>query len=129
MPMTDLTNNILDLHLSQAEALLKRYASLLQSINPDEQLRHAYIFDYAIKFINANYFVINKIWKSWLIVVVKNFYPKITTESDVENIINDFLIYHNDFYENYCNELICNDNEERDYMFVYSFLNYKKTAV
>ena len=126
--MTDLTNKILELKVVDADALLKKYTTILESINPEERLTHAYVFDYAISIINTHYAVINKIWRAWIILVVKNLIPTFYSDYDIEKCINEFLIFHNNNYQNYLNETISHDEIDRDMGFVNMFIKTKKTV-
>jgi len=119
--MIDLTNR----NSNEINALVNKYASLLEFVKPDEQANHAYIFDYAIKYLNTNFGIINKIWKSWIIVVVKKSISNINSEPDIETLIKDFIVYHNNNYEAYREDIVGVDEIDRDCGFIHMFINEK----
>jgi hypothetical protein len=121
MHMIDLTNKSIE----DINALVVKYISLLESIKPEEHAVHAYIIDYAIKYLNTYFGVINKIWKSWIVVVVKKSISELNSESDIEILIKDFIVYHNNNYEAYRENIVGVDEIDRDCDFINIFLNEK----
>jgi len=119
--MIDLTNR----NSNEINALVTKYNSLLELVKPEEQTNFAYIIDYAIKYLNTNFNIISKTWKSWIIVVVKKSILTINSELDIETLIKDFIVYHNNNYEVYCEDIVGVDEIDRDCNFIYMFINEK----
>lgn len=129
--MTDLTNNIDKLFKDKPEyiqKLINEYKSVLEGTLPKENIPYlAYIYHVSIKFINSLHSDLSKDWKAWSVVVIKNLFldNKILKETDIPNIIEDFLGYHKQEYENYCNDIIAATEYDRDYGFVLKYINKK----
>jgi hypothetical protein len=121
---------MIDLTIEPEEinALIVKYASLLEYVKPEEQAYHTYVIDYAIKYLNSNFAAINKVWKSWIILVVVKSIRKFNIESDIDAVINDFIIYHNNNYKSYIEDMI-SDDIDRDCGFIYHYINEKNRKI
>lgn len=117
--MIDLTNS------NEINALIIKYTPLLELVKPEEKANHAYIFDYAIKYLVTNFNIINKIWKSWIILLVKKSITSINSESDIDTLIKDFIVYHNNNYKAYCENIVSVDEYDRDCGFINMFIDEK----
>jgi len=119
--MIDLTNKTID----EINALIIKYAKILELLNPQEQPYFAYIIDIAIKHIDEKYDSLNKNWKTSIIFILKKLSNKINNESDIKMIVDEFIKYYNNEYAGYCEEMICIDEVDREFNFVYKFIKEK----
>ena len=121
--MIDLTNKMINQHL-----LLQKFLPILENIkNKEVHLQLSYIFNVAITYINKNYTEIEQDWKSWCTVAIKDIFLKdslkINNEKDIENLIDAFMLYYNEKYKTYLNNVAIYVNEYfRDYPFVSTFV-------
>jgi hypothetical protein len=127
--MTNLTQNVLNLDVKDLQVLTTKYAPVLELIKEKEKIPHlAYIFEYAINYINSNHNNLTKDWKTFTTIVIKNQFlnEKIQSESDIEDIINDFVLYWKTEYQNYIEDLALFDNEiDRDLGFCNKYISQK----
>ena len=119
--MIDLTNKTID----EINALIQKYASALELVRPPDQPYMAYIIHVAHTYLEAQYKDINKDWKSWAIVVLKNLCRKINNDVEIQKIIDEFIVYQRTEYEAYNVDLIWYNEIDRDWGFVHRFINKK----
>jgi hypothetical protein len=115
--MIDLTNRSVD----EINALIQKYASVLELIKPQYQPFMAVILDIAIPYVKENYPDLPLDWKSWSIVVLKHKYfkGKVHKETDIPKIITEFIQQYKDNYAEYIQQLGISASEfDRDYGFV-----------
>ena len=119
--MIDLTNKNVD----EINALIQKYASVLELLKPQYQPYMAFIIDTGVKYIQENYPTLELDWKAWSIVVLKNKYfkGKIHNESDIPKIIAEFIQHFKDNYAEYIQQLGMSATEfDRDYGFVCRYM-------
>jgi hypothetical protein len=56
---------------------------------------------------------------------VKKSISNINSESDIETLIKDFIVYHNNNYEAYREDIVGVDEIDRDCGFINKYLNEK----
>lgn len=124
MHMIDLINKNINPHL-----LLQKFMPVLESlIQKETHLQLSYIFNVAVEYIKKNYPDIEQDWKAWCTVAIKDIFLKdslkINNEKDIENIIDAFMLYYNEKYSDYLNNVASYVTEYfRDYPFVSTFVN------
>jgi hypothetical protein len=122
MHMIDLTSENVD----KINGLIQKYAFVLELISDQEQIPYlAYIIDTAINYIKKTHNDLNIDWKSWCVILVKEQFlnQKIKSESDIEEIINDFIEYWKKEYKKYCDNIaISSSDYDRDRGFVYEYI-------
>jgi hypothetical protein len=127
--MTDLTSNVLNLEIKDLQILLAKYSPIIELIKEKDKIPHlVYIFEYTINYINSKHNTLTKDWKTFTTIVVKNQFlnKKIQSESDIENTIDDFVLYWNAEYQNYIDDLALFDNEiDRDLGFCNKYISQK----
>lgn len=122
--MIDLTNKTVD----EINATIQKYSSVLELFVKSRQEYIpilAYVFDMSVNYINKHHENLTADWKIWTVIVVKKYFfqNKIKTETDIGDVINDFIKYFEDEYQNYCDGLGIYENEyHRDYGFVKTYL-------
>jgi hypothetical protein len=119
--MIDLTNKTVD----EINELIKKYASALELIKPQFQPYLALIIDIGVKHIKEKYQDLPLDWKAWSIVYLKNKYFKgrIHKETDISDLIDDFIKHYKNDYVEYINNLGTFTNEyERDRGFIHKYL-------
>jgi hypothetical protein len=119
--MIDLTNK----NVEEVNALIQKYASVLELIKPQYQPFLAVILDIAVSYIKENHNDLPLDWKAWSIVVLKNKYfsGKVHKESDIPVIIADFIKHFKDNYADYIQQLGMSATEfDRDYGFVCRYM-------
>jgi len=119
--MVDLTNKTID----EINALIQKYASALELLKPQYQPYMAYIIHAAYTHLETQYKDLNKDWKSWTIVVLKNLYHKINNDTDIQKTIDEFVVYYKSEYDKYIKDLIWHNEIDRDWGFVHAFINKK----
>lgn len=119
--MIDLTNK------SETDGNIQKFANILeiyQKYNRSDISTLANIFDISIKYVNENHISLSTNWKIWTIFVVIQMYfsNKINVESDINNIVNDFVNYQKIKYINYSNNysIIASEYDlDRDFVYAY----------
>lgn len=119
--MIDLTNKTVD----EVNALILKYAQALEIIRPPDQPYMAYIIHVACTYLEEKYKELNKDWKAWSVVVLKNLCRKINNDNDVKKIIDEFVGYYVLEYQKYIDDLIWHNEFERDWGFVHGFVHKK----
>lgn len=122
MHMIDLTNRSVD----EVNGLIQKYVSVLQLIRPIRHIPYlAVIIDIGIKYIKEKYYDLEPDWKSWSIVYIKNKYMKgkINKESDIPELIDEFIKHYKNEYSDYIQHIGMSASEfDRDYGFVCKFI-------
>jgi len=77
--------------------------------------------------LKTNYAPITIEWKTWMMVILKDLYFKkvLQSEADIPKSINDFILFHNQNYENYVKEIVSVSEFDRDKEFVHRYINKK----
>jgi hypothetical protein len=119
--MIDLTNKNVD----EINALILKYAPVLESIQPEIQPHIAYIINVAYNYIQEKYKDLHKDWKSWIIVILKNQFNKINDDKDILKNIDKFINYYHSNYQKYCEDIVSVSEFDRDHGFVFNYLNKK----
>lgn len=123
--MIDLTNKNAD----KINELIEKYKPLLELIEERKQIPYlAYIFDIGITYVREKYKNINVDWQQWSIVCLKDcqLNGKIEEEADIYKIVDDFIIYCQNDYETYLNNIgIYSNVYYRDLGFVQAFIMKK----
>jgi hypothetical protein len=119
--MIDLTNKNID----EINALIQKYASVLELIKPETQPYLAYIIEIAYNYLQEKYKDLHKNWKSWIIVILKNQFDDINNDKDILKNIDKFINYYNSDYQKYCEDVISVSEFDRDHGFVHNYLNKK----
>lgn len=115
--MIDLINKSVD----EINALIQKYASVLELIKPQYQPHMAVIIDWGISHINNMHNNLSVEWKAWTMVYLKRkfFKNEIHNESDVIASIDVFIKYYHDNYVNYIHQLgMIGDDFDKNYSFV-----------
>lgn len=115
--MIDLTSKTID----EINAHIQKYAQALELIKQPDQPYMAYIIHVAVTYLKSQHNDLNKDWKSWTVVALKNSYRKINNDADILKIIDQFIEYYKTNYEKYIKDLIWHDEIERDWGFVRLF--------
>lgn len=129
--MIDLTNKIDKIikdDINSIQTLVNKYSSVLQETKIEKNIPYlAYIIDMCINHINNNHKDLSKDWKVWSVIVVKRLFlaGKIKKETDVINIINDFIGFYKQEYENYCEDIIAATEFDRDNGFIFRYIEIK----
>jgi hypothetical protein len=122
--MTDLTNRTVE----EVNGLIQKYNQLLEVSGVktviDAQIL-VIIIDIAVNHIEEKYKTLNKDWKAWTVVVLKNLQKKISNVDDVRKIIDEFVGYYALEYQKYVDDLVWHNEYDRDWGFVHRFI-YKK---
>jgi hypothetical protein len=119
--MIDLTNRSVE----DVNALIQKYASVLELIKPQHQPSMAVILEVGINHVKENYPMLELDWKVWSIVLLKNKYLSghLKKESDIPKTIADFVQHIKDNYADYIQQLGMFTNEfDRDYAFLCRYM-------
>ncbi len=125
--MIDLTNRSVE----GVNELIQKYAPILKlsrTKSKEEIPILAVIYDISIKYIKDWHNNLTVDWKSWCVLVIKEQFhnKKIQSESDIIQVINDFVNTWKENYKIYCNSLGTYASEyDRDRGFVYKYLTEK----
>lgn len=129
--MTDLINKVDELIKNKDKSIneiIKKFSPVLDKVKYKENIPYlSYIIYLGVNYINNNKIKLSIEWKAWSIVVLKHLFikGKILKEDDIVNIINDFIGYYKQDYENYCEDIIAATEFDRDYGFVLKYINQK----
>lgn len=115
--MIDLTNKNQD----ELNALVQKFEHVLESVKPSDKQNYAYIINAGVNHIVDKYADLNNSWKSWTMVVLKKLINKINTDSDIIEIIDNFIKYYNDEFTNYSEEMSIYDRVDIEHGFVINF--------
>ena len=120
--MIDLTNRTVD----EINGLIQKYTPLLELYikHQNDMPYLAVVIDVGINHLKTNYDKMTIDWKSWIMVLLKEEYFRklIKSEADIPKEIDDFIIYHNENYENYLKDTIAASEYDRDRGFIYMYL-------
>jgi hypothetical protein len=119
--MIDLTNKTID----EINGLIQKYAHALELVRQPDQPYMAYIINVAYAHLQDKHKDLNKDWKAWTIVVLKNLCRKINNDSDIQKIVDEFVEYQKIEYKKYVENLIWHNEIERDWGFVYGYIHKK----
>jgi hypothetical protein len=109
--------------------LLIKYTPVLELLNEkDRTLNILYVFEHTINHILKKYSKLSIDQKTWTLVVIKNLFldNKIHSIIDVENFVDDFILYWNKKYQKYIDDIALFSSEYcRDYEFIKTYINKK----
>ena len=121
MRMIDLTNKTTD----ELNALIQKYASILETIKPKDQPYLAVVIDVAYRYLTEKYPNLSPDWKAWNVVALKLQLDKIRYESDIANMIDDFIEYYTKGHQNHVSNSVAVSEYDRDFAFVHSYTHKK----
>lgn len=118
--------NITNKTEAELNSLIQKYYPVLQTLKQYQLFpQQAVIIDVAKSFINERHAGLNPHWKSLLVLLVMKMFNSINNETDVYELIEDFLQYKKNEYQDYVNDIVmCVDELERDYVFMKMFINH-----
>lgn len=120
--MIDLTNRTVD----EVNELIQKYAFVLELIRPPQHIPYlAVIIDIGVKYIQEKHRDLELNWKSWSMVYIKNKYKKgkINKESDIPDLIDEFINHYKNEYSDYIQQIGMSASEiDRDYGFVCKYI-------
>jgi hypothetical protein len=120
--MIDLTNRTVD----EVNGLIQKYASVLELIRPQHHIPYlAVIIDIGINHIKEKHADLELDWKSWSMVFIKNKYMKgkINKESDIPELIDEFVEHYKNEYSDYIQHIGMSASDcDKDYGFVCKFI-------
>jgi len=123
--MIDLTNRTVE----EINGLIQKYTPLLELfVRQQNHIPYlAVVIDVGINHLKTNYDKMTIDWKSWIMVLLKEEYLRklIKSEVDIPKEIDEFIIYHNENYENYVKDTVAASEYDRDRGFIYTYLNKK----
>lgn len=104
--MNDLINKINSLSEDNKQELLNKYSSVLEFEKKQERMIIlAYIYDIGYIHIKNNYSTLNIDFKTWSMLLLNYLFDYIKSDSDIINILNDFINYYNLNYKTYINNI------------------------
>jgi hypothetical protein len=127
--MTDLTNKVMNMPVNEMHVLLTKYQSVLEVVKRKNKIHEiAYIIDISYNHIINNHNNLNPDWKTWTIVVVLDLFDNINNDSDIINIIDDFILFYINNYKTYIDDIgLSASIYDRDCGFINLYMfNYKK---
>jgi hypothetical protein len=121
--MIDLTSRTID----EINGLIQKYTSVLELYIKQQQYIPylAVIIDVGVKHIKEKHADLPLDWKVWSIIYIKNKYfkDKIPKESDIPELIDEFIGHYKEKYGDYINDLGLSSSEfDRDYGFVRRYI-------
>jgi len=126
--MTDLINKIQKIGVDEIEKLKFKYEFLKEIFNDINIIPYLLVvIDIAVNHVKKNHDELTSDWKAWSIVVIKSLYinGKIKKEKDIPIIIDDFIEYQKQEYQNYCDDIIAATEFDKDYGFVLKYIKTK----
>lgn len=129
--MTDLINNvdkIIKDDIQSIQNLATKYKDILAVIPDQKQIPYlAYIIDICVNHINEHHDKQTPDRKSWAVVVVKNLFTagKIKKDNDIPFIINEFIKYAEDEFEEYATKMVAVSQYDLELGFVFRFVRQK----
>ncbi len=123
--MIDLINNNPD-----KNNLIEKYSSLIIFTKDKKQIpQFLYILDISINHIKSNHNTVDPIIKAWTMFIIKHIYEDnniLIHESDINEIINNFIIYYDSKHEEYLKNVeVYSSIYDRDYHFMMNYINEK----
>jgi len=107
--------------------LVNKYSNVLELIPNHKQHNNlALLFEISINYIKNNFNNVNINIKISAVYVIKELYLKgfISSDNDCEIIINDFMKFYNENYNNFINEFDNNiDKHDINMLFIKKYLN------
>ena len=123
--MIDLTSKTPE----EINALIQKWLPALQDskVAPEHYLQVAYIIDVATTHLKENHKDLDAAWKAWCMVVLRDLYKKnkINKDSDITDIIDDFLNDFNLNYESYCSYMLSASEYDQQRGFVHGYTQKK----
>lgn len=120
--MIDLTNRTIE----EVNGLIQKYAAVLELVKPPQQQPYlAVIIDVGIKHVKEKHQDLPLDWKIWSIIFTKNKYlnGKVSKESEIPEIIDDFIQHYKDNYKEYVDSLgLYASDFDRDYGFIFRYM-------
>jgi len=117
---------MIDLINENTDELLQNYSNILELIpNKKNHSNLAIIFDNGIKYIKKHYGDLDIDWKTWSLLYLKYKYfnNEIKKESDIYKLINDFINYYKENYNNYINDIVVfSDDFDKNLEFLYKYM-------
>jgi len=114
---------------AEINALMQNYMPLLQMLLDKQQAPYfAATLDFAVNYLNETHGDLGGNWKTWAIMVIKNFYHNIRNEATIKKMIDDFVEYYKTNYQSYIDNMdsegtISASEYDRDSRFVYTYIN------
>jgi len=125
--MTNIITKVNNIELQDIEILYIKYQPIFEFIKQKEQIPYlVYVFETGINYVKENYNNIDKDWKVWSIVYLKNQFlnNRIIEELDIIETIDNFFTYYKTNYKNYINDLAMYVSEyDRDYGFMLKLID------
>lgn len=123
--MIDLTNKTVE----EVNTLIQKYSPILElySKQQNDIPYLAVVIDVGVNYLKTNYNQMTIDWKSWIMVLLKELYMRkiLKSEVDISKEVDEFIIFHNENYENYVKDIIAASEYDRDRGFIYVYLNKK----
>lgn len=121
--MIDLTNRTVE----EINGLIQKYTPLLELfVRQQNHIPYlAVVIDVGINYLKTTYNQMTIDWKSWTMVLLKEEYLRkiIKSEADIPKEIDDFIVFHNENYENYVKDTVAASDYDRERGFIYMYLN------
>jgi len=114
--------------IGAVQAVVNKYSDLLQKVLPEKNVPYvAVIIDICVDYLNGSHGATDADWKSWAVVVIKKLFEKnvLEKEADITEVIDEFLEFKGNEYEDYCKDRFSVNDFERDRVFVYRFIDKK----
>jgi hypothetical protein len=119
--MIDLINKSAE----EVNALIQKYANVVQLFKPEEQPYFAYIISTGTDYVKEKYPEISKDWKSWAIMTLIKRVINVSSDSDIKVIIDAFVVHYKNYYNDFGNDLVWASEYDKEHKFVHEYLNKK----
>lgn len=119
--MIDLTSK----DVNEINALIQKYANVVQLFKPEEQPYFAYVISVGIDYVKEKYPEISKDWKSWAIMTLVKRVINVSSDSDIKVIIDAFVVHYKNYYNDFGNDLVWASEYDKEHKFVHEYLNKK----
>ena len=125
--MIDLINRIdewVKTDVNAVQQIVNKYADVLQGTLPEKNIPYiAVIIDICVQYLNGSHGASNADWKSWSALLITKLFEadKLKKESDIIKIIDEFIDYKEENYEDYCKNIISASDYDRDRGFMFGF--------
>lgn len=103
----------------------KHFAALHESkFAVEHYLQLAYIIEVATTYLKENPHDLTPEWKAWCMIVLRDMYKKnkINKDSDITDIIVDFVNHYNLNYESYCSYMVSANEYDQQRGFVHGYI-------
>jgi len=114
--------------INSVQEIVNKYTSILEGTLPEKNIPYlAVIIDICVLYLNGSHGETNQDWKSWSTLLIKKLFEtgKLKKESDIPNIVDEFLDFKEKNYQNYCDDIISVSDYEKDRGFMYRFYQVK----